>query len=128
MDSSPLRDATIQTALPASDIDRAKRFFSEKLGLEPDVDTGSVAIYEGRQGRVALFPSGGTASGDHTQIAWIVTNIENTVAALRDRGVVFDEYDFPDFKTVGGVATFGSSRFAWFKDSEGNVHSLEQHG
>jgi catechol 2,3-dioxygenase-like lactoylglutathione lyase family enzyme len=127
MATSPLRDATIHTALPASDVDRAKQFFSEKLGLEPERDTGSVAIYAGREGRLAVFPSGGKASGEHTQVAWTVTDIETVVAALRDRGVVFDEYDYPDFKTVNGVATFGSSRFAWFKDSEGNVHSLEQH-
>ncbi len=48
------------------------------------------------------------------------------MADLRQRGVIFEEYDYPDFKTVNGIAMLGSDRAAWFKDSEGNFPALAQ--
>jgi catechol 2,3-dioxygenase-like lactoylglutathione lyase family enzyme len=123
-----LREAAVHTALPASDLERAKRFFREKLGLAPASETESTALYQVRDGQLALFETRGKPSGDHTQIGWTVTDIEATVAELRDRGVTFDEYDDPGFKTVDGIVSFGTTRFAWFRDSEGNVHNLAQYG
>jgi catechol 2,3-dioxygenase-like lactoylglutathione lyase family enzyme len=123
-----LSEAGVHTALPASDIERAKRFFRDKLGLVPASETESTAFYQVREGQVALFLTNGRPSGDHTQLGWVVEDIEATVAGLRERGVVFEEYDYPDFKTTGGIATFGANRFAWFPDSEGNMHSLVQYG
>ncbi len=68
----------------------------------------------------------GTASGTHTQVAWTTHAIEAEVADLKGRGVVFEEYDTPDLKTVQSVATIGPSKAAWFKDSEGNLLALVQ--
>jgi hypothetical protein len=45
---------------------------------------------------------------------------------LRSKGVIFEEYDYPDFKTVNGVAQMGTERVAWFKDSEGNIIAIGQ--
>ena len=98
-----LPDAAVHTALPASDLARAKRFFHEKLGLTPASETESTALYQVRDGQLALFATRGKPSGDHTQIGWTVADIEATVAELRDRGVTFDEYDDPGFKTVNGT-------------------------
>lgn len=69
--------------------------------------------------RFLLFPSGGAASGTHTQMTWNTPDIEATVAELQACGVVFEEYDTPEVKTVNGVATLEESKGAWFKDSEG---------
>src|SRR6478735_2127748 len=121
-----LRDASVHTVLPVSDLERAKLFFRKQLGLTPSSETESTAFYAAREGQVAIFLSTGKPSGEHTQIGWTIADIEVTVAALRSQGVVFDEYDFPDFKTVDGIATFGANRFAWFRDTEGNLHSLTQ--
>lgn len=126
MNSTGLRDAAIHTSLPASDLERAKRFFKDKLGLTPSSESASTAFYEVKDGRFEIFASGGAPSGSHTQMEWMVADIEGTVSQLRERGVVFDEYDTPDVKTVGGIATFGTTKVAWFKDSEGNVHSIAQ--
>jgi catechol 2,3-dioxygenase-like lactoylglutathione lyase family enzyme len=123
-----LSDAAVHTALPAADLERAKTFFREKLGLAPIPETEGTALYRVRDGQLALFATRGRPSGDHTQIGWTVTDIEATVAELRDRGVQFDEYDDPGFKTVNGIVSFGSTHFAWFRDSEGNVHNLAQYG
>jgi hypothetical protein len=54
-------------------------------------------------------------------MTWLTDDIEADVAALAARGVVFEEYDLPDLKTINRVATIGASKGAWFKDSEGNL-------
>ena len=53
-------------------------------------------------------------------------DIEKVVAELKDRGVVFEEYDFPGLKTVDSIADTGPIRAAWFKDSEGNIIGVVQ--
>src|SRR4029434_10769751 len=98
-----LADARVSTRLPAKDLARARRFYSEKLGLEPIEERPGGLCYRCGGGYFALFESTGTASGDHTQMAWEGANLETTVAALRARGVVFEEYDLPGLKTVNGI-------------------------
>jgi hypothetical protein len=72
------------------------------------------------------FTSQGEASGTHTQAMWLVEDVELAVAALKARGVVFEEYDLLSLKTVNSIATVGPGKGAWFKDSEGNLLSLVQ--
>jgi len=76
--------------------------------------------------RFLLFPSPNAAGGTHTQMTWITHDIEADVAELTAHGVVFEEYETPEVKTVNGVATIGQSKGAWFKDSEGNLLALGQ--
>jgi catechol 2,3-dioxygenase-like lactoylglutathione lyase family enzyme len=129
-----LADARVSTRLPAKDLERARRFYSEKLGLEPVEERPGGLRYKCGGGSFALFQSAGAASGTHTQIAFEVDDIEATIAALRARGVVFEEYDVPGFKTVNGIADIKGNypskgvgeRGAWFRDSEGNVLGLGQ--
>ena len=45
---------------------------------------------------------------------------------LRQRGVVFEEYDFPGLKTENGIAALDGERAAWFVDSEGNILAVSQ--
>jgi catechol 2,3-dioxygenase-like lactoylglutathione lyase family enzyme len=129
-----LADSLVATRLPVTDLERARRFYSEKLGLEPIEERPGGLCYRCGGGYFALFESTGTASGDHTQMAWEVANLETTVAALRARGVVFEEYDLPGLKTVNGIAEIEGNypskgvgeRGAWFRDSEGNLLGLGQ--
>jgi catechol 2,3-dioxygenase-like lactoylglutathione lyase family enzyme len=122
-----LADRPIHTALPAADLERARRFYAEKLGLTPESEVPGGLFYRcGENTQFLLFPSQGTASGTHTQAGWIVDDIEAEVADLKARGVVFEEYDTPDLKTVNSVATTGQTKAAWLKDSEGNLLVLLQ--
>jgi catechol 2,3-dioxygenase-like lactoylglutathione lyase family enzyme len=125
-----LADHPIHTALPATDLERARRFYTEKLGLTPET-----ALPDMRDGlfyccgggtRFLLFPSPSAASGTHTQMSWKTNDIDADVAELKARGVVFEEYDTPEVKTVNSVATIGQSKGAGFKDSEGNLLALGQ--
>ena len=117
----------IHATLPAGDLERAKRFYNEKLGLSPESEAPGGIFYRCGEGtRFLVFPSGGTSSGAHTQLGWAVDDIEAEVADLKARGVVFEEYDTPYLKTVDSVATTGPIKAAWFKDSEGNLLGLVQ--
>ena len=73
-----------------------------------------------------MFTSQGKPSGEHTQGGWIVDDIAAEVAALQARGVLFEDYDFPGLKTIDGVADLTTGRYAWFKDSEGNLFGIGQ--
>jgi catechol 2,3-dioxygenase-like lactoylglutathione lyase family enzyme len=122
-----LSELPIHTALPVTDMERARRFYADKLGLTPEVELPDGLFYRcGAGTRFLLYPSGAASAGAHTQMTFNTDDIEGVVAALRSRGVVFEEYDFPDLKTVNGVATIAESKGAWFKDSEGNLLALGQ--
>lgn len=130
-----LKDADVATRLPAQDLDRARRFYSEKLGLEPSEERPGGLLYRPRSGAFALFGSAGASPGTFTQMAWDVDDIDATVAELKARGVVFEEVDLPGLKTVDGIAEVAGNypskggkgeRAAWFQDSEGNMLGIGQ--
>jgi catechol 2,3-dioxygenase-like lactoylglutathione lyase family enzyme len=129
-----LKNGRVATRLPAQDLERAKAFYAEKLGLEPVEEREGGLRYVCAAGEFALFESAGTPAGDHTQMGWEVDDIEATVRELRARGVVFEEYDFPGLKTVNGIADIEGNypskgrreRGAWFRDSEGNMLGVGQ--
>jgi len=130
-----LQKSHVATRLPAQDLARARRFYAEKLGLEPTEERPGGLRYQCAGGWFALFQSSGAPSGSHTQMAFDVEDIEAAVKELRRRGVVFEEYDFPGIKTVEGIASVQGNypskggvgeRGAWFKDSEGNLLSIGQ--
>lgn len=112
----------VAAMLPAQDLERAKAFYRDKLGLTPTQEDAAGVTYQMGGGTAfGVFRSGGTPSGTHTQMALEVTDVEQAVKDLRARGVKFEEYDSPTLKTVDGIATIGHTKAAWFKDSEGNV-------
>ena len=130
-----LKDGRAATRLPAQDLERARRFYSEKLGLDPSEERPGGLLYDCAEGTFALFESAGASSGEFTQMGWDVDDIETTVAALRDRGVVFEEVDVPGLKTVDGIAEVEGNypskggrgeRAAWFRDSEGNMLGIAE--
>jgi catechol 2,3-dioxygenase-like lactoylglutathione lyase family enzyme len=130
-----LRDSKVATRLPAQDLDRARAFYAERLGLEPFDERPGGLLYRVAGGDFVVFLSSGRSSGDHTQMGFEVEDIEATVAELRARGVVFEEYDVPGLRTRDGIAEIegnypskGASgeRGVWFRDSEGNLLGIGQ--
>jgi len=75
---------------------------------------------------VALFPKPEGTRAEHTTLSFKVADIAAAIAALKQRGVVFDDNDLPDFKTVEHVCVLGSERAAWFRDPEGNILCLHE--
>ena len=121
-----LEHSDVATRLPAQDLERARAFYAEKLGLRPVEERPGGLLYRCGNGYFALFASAGASSGTHTQMAWEVADIQATVASLRARGVVFEEYKGAvngimdiegNYPSKGGIG----ERAAWFRDSEGNL-------
>ena len=100
-----LEQAKVAARLPAQDLERARAFYAEKLGLEPSEERPGGLLYRCASGEFALFESSGASSGSFTQMAWQVENIEAAVETLRGRGVVFETYDVPSLTMVDGIAT-----------------------
>jgi catechol 2,3-dioxygenase-like lactoylglutathione lyase family enzyme len=132
---SLLRDSDVATRLPAQDLERARAFYADKLGLEPVEERPGGLLYHCGSGRFALFATAGAPSGQHTQMAWVVDDLDAVVGELRRRGVVFEDVDVPGLKTVDGIVdvegnypSYGGvgERAAWFRDSEGNLLGIGQ--
>jgi catechol 2,3-dioxygenase-like lactoylglutathione lyase family enzyme len=81
-----LQNARVATRLPAQDLDRARRFYAEKLGLEPADERPGGLLYRFANGEFALYTSGGTAPGTFTQMGLEVDDLEPVVAELKQRG------------------------------------------
>lgn len=119
-------DAYAEATLPAGDVERATKFYAERLGLSP-VSTDQAGVHFVLGGsRFRLFKSGGAASGSHTQLALVVIDLAETVRELKSRGLEFESYDYPNLKTVNGIAELGYARAAWCKDSEGNLLGIAE--
>ncbi|WP_328622563.1 VOC family protein [Streptomyces sp. NBC_00354] len=129
-DRNILARARVSTRLPAQDLDRARRFYAEQLGLEPVDERPGGLLYRCAGTEFVLFRSMGASPGTFTQMALEVDDIETAVSELEQRGVVFEEVDVPGFRTKDGIAEIEGNypskgargeRAAWFRDSEGNL-------
>src|SRR4051812_44242045 len=116
-----LRDGHVATRIPVRDLDRARAFYSEKLGLEPAEERPGGLRYECAGSEFSLFESAGAASGDHTQMAWEVEDFEATVAELEARGVSFEEFGTAEVPGHYPSKNARGEKAAWFRDSEGNL-------
>jgi catechol 2,3-dioxygenase-like lactoylglutathione lyase family enzyme len=122
-----LKNYPIHPVLPVVDLNRARKFYEEVLGLKVDLVHESGVRYEAGNGtKLFIYPTEATKAV-HTVAGFEVDDIETVMKNLRDRGVVFEEYDVPNLKTVDGIATLGTVKGAWFKDTEGNILALTQY-
>jgi predicted enzyme related to lactoylglutathione lyase len=122
-----LREHPIHATIPATDLERARAFYADKLGLTPTREDPADLVYETPGGawfRLYRTPYAGAAQ--HTIAGWEVEDLEAEVAELKARGAAFQEYHSGQLQTVDGIATIQGGRVAWFKDSEGNILGLAQ--
>ena len=118
-----LSDAMLVTTVAVTDLDRARRFFGEQLGLALlDETPFAIRFGAGRGTQVSVRrgqPNVGQTVG-HFEVA----GIEAVVADLASRGVEFDDYETP--KTTNFIAQIGPARAAWFRDPDGNIFGLRE--
>ena len=121
-----LVNSTIRAVIAAKDLARAQRWYAEKLDLRPLREEAQGWLYQVGSSQFFLYQTSSAGTAQNTVAEFEVADIDAVMADLRRRGVIFEEYDYPNFKTVNGIAMLGSDRAAWFKDSEGNFLALAQ--
>jgi catechol 2,3-dioxygenase-like lactoylglutathione lyase family enzyme len=127
-------NARVATRLPAQDLDRARAFYRDKLGLEPVEERTGGLRYVCGPTEFHLFSSAGAPSGESTQMAFAVENLETNLADLRARGVTFERFEMPGFEVRGDTITApdnypskGTAELGtFFYDSEGNLIGIAQ--
>jgi len=112
-----LGDCPVHPVLLAKDLDAARHFYHDQVGLE---------ILSEREGAIEFRCGGGTqlsvsksttgTADSQTQIAWEVEDLRSEVAELRSRGVKIEDYDLPGLKTEDGIADVGFGWMAWIID------------
>jgi predicted enzyme related to lactoylglutathione lyase len=128
-----LTQARIVAIVPVSDVEAAVGFYGDMLGLElkerrSDLPENREAEFEAADGTLLAYESVGAGQSRHTVAGFRVDDIDEAVATLRERGVVFEEYDLPDLRTENGIATVGDVRAAWCRDPDGNILAFESVG
>jgi catechol 2,3-dioxygenase-like lactoylglutathione lyase family enzyme len=123
-----LHGSSVTTMLPAKDMSRAREFYEDRLGLEckgerPD---GRLDFEAGHGVTLELFPRPEGTAPEYTAVSIEVDDLEGNIRELERTGVVFEDYDMPELTTIDHIATMGTEKAAWFKDTEGNFLCLHQ--
>lgn len=119
-----LSEFLVVTTLVVTDLDVAKRFYAEQLGLTLLDETPMVCRFGAGHGSQLTIRRGQPALNGQTVAHFEVDDIEAVVRALLANGVEFEEYETP--KTVDFIAQIGPARGAWFKDPAGNVLGIRE--
>ena len=119
-----LTNASVSTMLPATEMERAEKFYGETLGLRQVAKNPGGTTFETSNGNQIFVFGRGATKADHTVASFHVEDFEAAFNGLKAKGVTFEEYDQPGLKTENGVVTMGNVTLAWFKDTEGNILGL----
>jgi catechol 2,3-dioxygenase-like lactoylglutathione lyase family enzyme len=121
-----LNNKDIVATIAVKDLSAARKFYEDKLGLEPVSTEGTEAVTY-RTGGTQVFVYKSTFAGTNkaTAATWVVgDDVAEIAKSLKAKGVTFEHYDFPDSKLEGDVHVMGTMKAAWFKDPDGNILAL----
>lgn len=120
-----LGSAVVMATIPAENLQRAVEFYRTKLGLAKLDSQDGTATFEADEGSTIFIYERARTKAEHTALTFLVKDVEATVDDLTGKGIKFEQYDMPDFKTnAKGIADMGGTKLAWFKDPEGNIIAL----
>ena len=120
-----LADKDAAATIPVKDIEVARKFYQEKLGLEPTkTEDRSVLLYKSGHSTVMVYESAYAGTNKATAATWEVGDVEREVKVLKDKGVVFEHYDMPDMTRAGDIHEANNMKAAWFKDPDGNILAI----
>jgi catechol 2,3-dioxygenase-like lactoylglutathione lyase family enzyme len=118
------RDAIATIAV--KDIEVASKFYGGTLGLKPaDKQEPGTLAYKSGNSTIFVYESRYAGTNKATAVTWPVgDDVEAVVQSLKAKGVAFEHYDLPNTTRKGDVHLAGKVRVAWFKDPDGNIHSI----
>jgi catechol 2,3-dioxygenase-like lactoylglutathione lyase family enzyme len=112
--------------IPVKDLEVAKRFYQDTLGLTPvDHQDSEAVLFKTGNSRLLVYRSDFAGTNKATAATWDVGNdVEREVETLRSKGVKFEHYDMPDMRLQGDVHVAENMKAAWFKDPDGNILAI----
>lgn len=120
----------LSAVLGSTDLPRSQAFYEQTIGLPLPLSPETVPnhlLFDTGVGTLLIYRRPAANKAEHTQVRIWSSDLERDVRELVERGVVFEDYDFPKLKTVDHIAaTPGLGRSAWFKDPDGNTIALFQ--
>jgi catechol-2,3-dioxygenase len=123
-----LGDTDAIATVAVKDIKAARKFYESTLGLTPlPSQQASVVMYQTGKSKILVYQSQYAGTNKATAVTWGLDSgdaVEAMVNTLKTKGVVFEHYDFPGLTRKGDVHVAGKLKNAWFKDPDGNVHSI----
>lgn len=120
-----LKDANAMATIAVRQIDVARRFYEDTLGLEPVGAEGEMRAYRSGSSTLMVYESQFAGSNRATAATWVVGDeLGKLVQSLKAKGVTFEHYDLPETKLEGDIHVSGKVRVAWFKDPDGNILSI----
>lgn len=119
-----LESATVVANVAVSDINKAKEFYQQTLGLKQTDENMGGVTYTSGGGKLFVYQAPTAGSGQATCATWEVTDIAAVVKELSDKGVKFEHYEWPGAEHEGDVHIMGGMKAAWFKDPDGNILGL----
>ena len=121
-----LKDSRAVSSFSVDDVEAAKSFYGQTLGLDVREDMGGLPITLATGGEVFIYPKGDHEPATFTVLNFPVPDIEAVVDALTAQGVAFERYEGFEQDERGIAAAAPGPRIAWFKDPAGNILSLMQ--
>lgn len=121
-----LVDANAMVTIAVKDLNAARKFYEGTLGLKTDgsANSSEVVKYKAGNSSVLVYRSQYAGTNKATVATWPVQDVEGIAQALKSKGVAFEHYEFPGSTRKDDVHVMGSIRAAWFKDPDGNIHSI----
>jgi catechol 2,3-dioxygenase-like lactoylglutathione lyase family enzyme len=112
--------------LAVSDLQRARDFYENTLGLAAVQEQPGGILYKSGNSVVLVYPSGYAGTNQATAASWAVgDDLDAIVEELRSKGVSFEHYDdLPDTRREGDVHIADDFKAVWFKDPAGNILNL----
>jgi catechol 2,3-dioxygenase-like lactoylglutathione lyase family enzyme len=121
-----LADKDVAATLAVKDLNVARKFYTDTLGLEPVATEGDeYLVLRAGHSTINVYRSDYAGTNRATAATWVVgDDIEDVVHTLRGRGVQFERYDMPNMIRDGDIYRAGDMKVAWFKDPDGNILNL----
>ena len=119
-----LSDSPITPTIAVKDIEAAKKFYAETLGLKQVNENMGGVTYQCGNTQLFVYSSQFAGTNQATYVVWIVDDVDTEVADLKSKGISFERYELPGTTWEGDVASMGTMKAAWFKDPDGNILSL----
>ena len=119
-----LSDNDAVATVAVKDLERAKKFYGDTLGLTKVMENEEVAAFKTGNSKLFVYRSQFAGTNNATAVTFVAKDVDDLVRTLKSRGVTFEHYDLPKMTRQGDVHVAGSMKTAWFKDPDGNIFSL----